>query len=205
MTQSGGKKTGELTPGAPASSMSKELLERVNRRDPEALGLLFDRYFQPIYSTAYRLLGNRAGAEDVVQEVFLRVHRAAHQLDPGRDPGPWLITVTANLCRERWRSKAGRQEQRTASLDQHLEEGRPVSSSAPGPDRAAQDGERDAILVRAVAQLPEDMRLAVVLHDFQGLSHADIGSMLDVEPATVRKRYSRALKKLRSLLPEGLV
>ena len=76
-------------PGAPAprhpvERPSREELEGVRRREPEALGRFFDRYFDRIHGLAYRLLGDRPAAEDVAQEVFLKVHRACDRLDPER-------------------------------------------------------------------------------------------------------------------------
>ena len=75
---------------SPVSLLTVEQLERVRTRDPAALGALFDAYIGRIYGLAMRMTGDRAAAEDVTQETFLKVHRAAHQLDPARDPGPWL-------------------------------------------------------------------------------------------------------------------
>src|SRR5436309_750105 len=92
-------------------------LERVRARDPEALESFFERYFDRVYGLVFRLLGDRTLAEDMTQEVFLKVHRAAHQLDPGRDPAPWLMTIAHNACRDLWRSNAWKLPPRAASLD----------------------------------------------------------------------------------------
>jgi RNA polymerase sigma-70 factor (ECF subfamily) len=168
------------------------------------LAALFDLHFSRIFNLAFRLLGERTAAEDVTQEVFLRVHRAAHQLDIARDPGPWLLTITANLCREKWRSPEGRQAKQTASLDAKPELAAGLAGSAASPDSGVLDADRDRLLGEAIGRLPETMRLVVVLHDLQGLTHEEISGIVGDEPAAVRKRYSRALQKLRELLPDGL-
>ena len=93
------------------------MLEAVRRRDPEALGEFFEFYFDRLYNVAYRMVGDHTQAEDILQDVFLKVHRAANQLDPARDPGPWLTTLTRNACRERWRSAGRRVDQHARSLD----------------------------------------------------------------------------------------
>mgnify|MGYP001825861868 CR=1 FL=1 len=79
---------------SPGSPLTVEQLERVRTRDPEALGALVDAYSGRIFGLDIRMTGDRAAAEDVTQETFLKVHRAAHQLDATRDPGPWLLTLS---------------------------------------------------------------------------------------------------------------
>ena len=140
----------------------------------------------------------------MTQEVFLRVHRAAHQLDSSRDPGPWLMTITANLCREKWRCRTGRQARQTTSLDAKPALAAGLADGNAGTDHRVLEADRDRLLGEAIDQLPEAMRLVVVLHDLQGLTHEEISGLTGDEPAAVRKRYSRALQKLRELLPDGL-
>jgi len=200
----GGGGSGENSEFRPGSPLEGAVLEKVRQRDPQALAALFDRYFHRIFGLAVRLLGDRSAAEDVTQEVFLRVYRAAHQLDAARDPGPWLMTITANLCRETWRSKAGQQAKRTASLDDKPELAAALASGGAGADEKILDADRDRFLSAAIDNLPEAMRLVVVLHDMQGMTHEEISGITGDEPSAVRKRYSRALQKLRELLPDGL-
>jgi RNA polymerase sigma-70 factor (ECF subfamily) len=195
---------GDPSRSRPDSPVTAAVLEKVRQRDSQALAAFFDHFFNRIFNLAFRLLGERTAAEDVTQEVFLRVHRAAHQLDIERDPGPWLMTITANLCREFWRSRAGRQAKQTTSLDAKPETATHLANGSAGPDSQVLDADRDRLLGEAIGQLPEAMRLVVVLHDLQGLTHEEISGMTGEEAPAVRKRYSRALQKLRELLPDGL-
>jgi RNA polymerase sigma-70 factor (ECF subfamily) len=175
----------------------------VRARDPQALGAFFERYFDRVYGLVYYLLGERAAAEDVTQEVFLKVHRAADQLDVSRDPAPWLAAIAHNTCRDLWRSAAHRMRRRSASIEQdaavtlHL-------GNDDDPERAVLGAERERIVREAVARLPEPMRTVVVLHDYQGLNHQEIAEVLKVNHAAARKRYSRALAELGGLLREKL-
>ena len=175
-------------------------MEGVRRRDPHALGELFEAYFDRMYSLAYRLLGEHSLAEDVLQEVFLKVHRAAPSLDPARDPGPWLTVVTRNACREHWRRKGRRIERQTQATDGGPDLGDTLPSRDEGPERTTLRAERDRAVAGALMRLSAKLREVVVLHDFQGLTHQEIASLVGSESAAIRKRYSRALSKLRRYL-----
>jgi RNA polymerase sigma-70 factor (ECF subfamily) len=182
---------------------SREELERVRARDPEALGAFFERYFDRVYGLVYYLLGERAAAEDVTQEVFLKVHRAAAQLDASRDPAPWLAAIAYNTCRDLWRSSAYRMTRRSASIEQD-----PAVTSrlrhGDDPEQLALRTERERLVREAIARLPEPMRSAVLLYDYQGLSHQEVAQVMGVHHAAARKRYSRALAALGNLLREKL-
>jgi RNA polymerase sigma-70 factor, ECF subfamily len=186
----------------PSSPMAPADLEKVRARDPQAMGLLFDTCFGRVYGLAFRLMGQEAAAQDITQEVFLRVYNAAHQLDPSRDPVPWLLTITTNLCREKWRSRAGQQDKQTLSLDAEPEFASHVEASGATPEEVAIHSDQSRLLTDALDRLPEPMRLVVVLHDMQGLTHEEIGTLIDEAAPAVRKRYSRALIKLRELLQD---
>jgi len=176
------------------------MLEAVRRRDPEALCEFFEFYFDRLYNVAYRLVGDHAYAEDVLQDVFLKVHRAANQLDPERDPGPWLATLTRNACRERWR-RAGRSADRQArSLDNGSGIHETLSVGGEDPEDRTLRAERDRTDVKALMELPGALREVVVLRDYHGMAHEEIAGVVGARIATVRKRYSRALAELREHL-----
>ena len=188
-------------PRAPAFAPSE--LERVCAREPEALAAYFERSFDQVFGLVSRLLGERSLAEDVTQEVFLKVHRAIHQMDPARDPAPWLATIAYNACRDLWRSSQHRMGRRSAPLDDPAVAPR-LASSAPDPEGARLVAERTRLVQAAVAQLPEPLRAAVLLHDYQGLSHEQVARLTGINPAAARKRYSRALAALGAILKETL-
>jgi RNA polymerase sigma-70 factor (ECF subfamily) len=183
--------------------LSREILVRVRERDPEALATFFEAYFDRVFGLVYRLLGNRAGAEDVTQEVFYKVHRAAHRLDPERDPMPWLAAIAHNACRDHWRSGAYRMSRRSASIDQ--QPAVHAMLAAPGdPEREALALERERLVQAAIQELPEMLRVPIVLHEYQGLSHEEVADVLGIRHDAARKRYSRALATLGKRLRESL-
>jgi len=185
-------------------SLSPVVLEAVRRRDPDALGQLFEVCFGRVYSLAQRLTGSREQAEDVTQEVFLKVYNAAEQLDPARDPAPWLATITYNACREHWRSRGHRQERQTATINGDDGMREKLVNGKRSPERRVMNGERKALVEKALQGLPEEMRAVVLLHDFEGLSHAEIAETTGESHAAVRKRYSRALTRLHEELKDVL-
>jgi len=183
-------------------ALTVEALERVRERDSHALATFFEFYFDRVYGLAYRLLGDHASAEDVTQDVFQKVHKAAPQLDTSRDPGPWLMTITHNACRDHWRSKAFKLTRRSQSLEDT--EGLIETLAAPGEsaDEALVRDERARQVQAAIQKLPEDLRSVVILHDYQGLGHEEIAMMIGATHVATRKRYSRALGRLAALLKD---
>ena len=200
--RAGGAAPGERGPssGAARPTLTREQLEGVRRREPEALAAFFERYFDQVFGLIYRLLGERAAAEDVTQDVFLKVHRAADQLDASRNPGPWLTTIAYNACRDLWRSGAHRMARRSDPVDDDPEAGVRLTRGTNDPEDDALRVERERLVQGAIVRLPEMLRVPVVLHDYQGLSHQEIAEVLGIHHAAARKRYSRALTALGALL-----
>jgi RNA polymerase sigma-70 factor (ECF subfamily) len=172
------------------------VLEAVRAREPAALAAFYERYVDQVYALAYRLLGERVAAEDITQEVFLKVHRAAPQLDTSRDPRPWLTTIATNACRDLWRSGAHRMRRRSDSLDDEGGLAERLTRGQDEPEREAVTRERERLMQEAIRELPEPLRLAVVLHEYEGLDHLEIAKLTGVNHAAARKRYSRALEML---------
>ncbi|HEY3826928.1 MAG TPA: sigma-70 family RNA polymerase sigma factor [Bryobacteraceae bacterium] len=137
---------------------------------------------------AWRILGNWADAEDVVQDVFLRLHR--HGLDFPHEAalGAWLCRVTANLCIDRSRS---------ARPIGELPELIAANSSA---EAAMLRDEQKRILTHALAALPARERAAIVLREIEGLPTTDVAAILGSSESTVRSQISKAMTKLRMLL-----
>lgn len=183
---------------------SREELERVRARDPEALGRFFDRYFDAVYGMAVRLLGDRSVAEDVAQDAMVKAHRSIDRLDPGRDPGPWLTTIVVNVVRDRWRSATDRMDRQSASIEDREDVGQPLPDGGPDPAQRLLAREREEIVQAALMQLPDAAREVIVLHDVEGLSHDRVAEVLGASHAAIRKRYSRALQALGEILRETM-
>jgi RNA polymerase sigma-70 factor (ECF subfamily) len=173
-------------------------------RDPEALGAFYDRYVDQVFGLVLRLLGDRSLAEDVTSEVFLKVHRAADRLDTGRDPAPWLATIATNACRDLWRSGAHRMRRKSDSLEDTAGLADRLTLGDGGPEERVVAAERERAVQQALGELPEHLRVAIVLHDYEGLDHLEVAKMTGIEHAAARKRYSRALQALGKKLKDVL-
>jgi RNA polymerase sigma-70 factor (ECF subfamily) len=147
-----------------------------------------------VYRLAYRLTGNPHDAEDLTQEVFVRVFRSLSSYTPGTFEG-WLHRITTNLFLDQARRKA---KIRFDALADDAEVRMP--GRAPSPDVQVVDRMLDDDIEAALADLPPEFRVAVVLCDIEGLSYDEIADVLDVKLGTVRSRIHRGRKMLRAAL-----
>ena len=147
-----------------------------------------------VYRLAYRLTGNRPDAEDLTQDVFVRVFRSLHRFQPGTFEG-WLHRITTNLFLD---SARRRQKIRFDGLADGSAERLP--SAWPGPSEQLADADLDHDVAAALAALSPEFRAAVVLCDIEGLSYEEISAVLDVKIGTVRSRIHRGRAQLRAAL-----
>jgi RNA polymerase sigma-70 factor (ECF subfamily) len=147
-----------------------------------------------VYRLAYRLSGNRADAEDLTQETFVRVFRSLADYTPGTFEG-WLHRITTNLFLDMVRR---RQKIRFDALAEDA--GDRLPSDEPGPERAFEQNNLDPEIQRALDELPADFRAAVVLCDLEGLTYEEIALTLGIKVGTVRSRIHRGRVLLREAL-----
>ena len=147
-----------------------------------------------VYRLAYRLTGNQHDAEDLTQEVFVRVFRSLDSYTPGTFEG-WLHRITTNLFLDQARRK---QKIRFDALSD--ERASRLASNAATPDAAYADQMFDDDIESALATLPPDFRAAVVLCDVEGLTYEEIAEILDAKLGTVRSRIHRGRAMLRRAL-----
>ena len=147
-----------------------------------------------VYRLAYRLTGNRHDAEDLTQEVFVRVFRSLSTYRPGTFEG-WLHRITTNLFLDQARR---RQRIRFDALPEDF--GDKLPGRLPGPEAGMADQMFDADIEAALAELRPEFRVAVVLCDIEGLSYEEIADVLDVKIGTVRSRIHRGRSMLRLAL-----
>jgi RNA polymerase sigma-70 factor (ECF subfamily) len=175
----------------PADDPDLELVRRAGAGDAPACAALVDRYLAKVTALAGRTLANRADAEEVAQEVFLRVWQHAGRWRAGEARfSTWLYRVTLNLCHDRLRRR------RETGLDAA---GDPASD-APPPGTALQRSAVAARVEAALAQLPERQREAILLCHYQELGNIDAAAVLDITVEALESLLSRGRRRLRELL-----
>jgi RNA polymerase sigma-70 factor (ECF subfamily) len=182
------------------SSDSREsdraLIARIETRDADALALLYDRHAPRLLGLAQRILGDTGEAEEVLQEVFLHVWRAAATFDAARGPVlAWLLVATRSRAIDRLRSRRPAIRARVQSLE---DAGEPASREDVESDAAGR--EWDSRCRAAIAGLPEDQRRALELAYFEGLTHQEIAEATGTPLGTIKTRIRLGLMKLRELI-----
>lgn len=175
-------------------TLDRSVVEQVRARSPRALNVFFEHYFERVYAYAVRLLRDTELAADVVQEAFLRMHKAIETLDPERDPSAWVFTIVTNTARDHWRSRAHRAARRSVDLEDAWD----VVADDPesDPERGVQRREQRERLDAAMRRLSAADREVLLLREFEGMSNGEIASLLQLSAEAVRQRYSRAVRRL---------
>ena len=167
-----------------------EIIRLIQSGDDSAFDELMGRYKRPVVNFIFRMLGNADDADDVAQEVFVRVYQKLDTYRPATKFSTWLFALARNAAidRLRWRARHP-----TESID-------PESPLAAPTDTAKEVGAREigALIAAAVAELPEDQRTVLVLSEYQGMSHAEIAAVMRCSEKSVESRLYRAKQTLRT-------
>jgi RNA polymerase sigma-70 factor, ECF subfamily len=183
-------------------STDEELVARSMGGDLDSFNQLVLRWERPIYALAYRVIGREEDARDVAQETFLRAFRALKGFKGQAKFSSWLYRITLNLCRD-WI----RRERRTPLVQ--APEGVDVIELA-GEDTPTETVEElvsrhelGRAVAKAMSQLPEEQRTAIILKEYHGLTFQEIADLLDCPLSTVKTRLYQGLTVLRKQLPEA--
>jgi|WetSurMetagenome_2_1015567.scaffolds.fasta_scaffold561879_1 RNA polymerase sigma-70 factor, ECF subfamily len=172
----------------------RDLAARCLAGDREAFEGLYRQHVGRLYNLAYRMSGSGDAADDLVQEMFLQAFRKLGSYKGESSLGTWLYRLGVNLCLDRLRSKAGKMEKVTDSIDE--EDAAPVV--APGSPAELNVTRMD--LERAIGTLPPSYKAAFVLHDVEGYQHDEIARMLDISEGSSKSLLHKARMKLRKSL-----
>jgi RNA polymerase sigma-70 factor, ECF subfamily len=175
------------------------LIRQAQSGDTDAFGRLVTRYMRQAYFSALGFVGSREDALDLSQEAFALAFRARTSIDPDRPFFAWYYTILRRLCLN-WRRNRRTERQRLDEAAPWLE-----SLSATGmvaPDREAEQHEAQRRVARALAQLSDDEREALVLKEFEGLKYREIAERMDCPIGTVMSRLYSARQRLARVLEE---
>jgi RNA polymerase sigma-70 factor (ECF subfamily) len=189
------------------SPSDTELIERCLRKENSAWDLVVVRFRRKVFHIAYKFTGKHDEAEDLTQEIFLKVFKSLDKFNRDADFSTWLSSVARNYCIDHYR--ASKREKEVVVDDLVAFDLAPASVGS-NPHRALEDRDRRSFLRKGLQALPAKLREAVVLRDLQGLSYQEMAERLHLPEGTVKSRINRGREELSRLLlrakqPDGAV
>lgn len=192
-----------------AMDQDLELMLRVRRGDAGSFDVLLRRYRGPLVNFFVRMVRDSALAEDLAQEVFLRVYKSRHRYRPDARFTTWLYRIATNLALNAIRDRKGVATHN--SLDNPEEENQSfrLSDSKPTVEQQMMRSDREWIIREAIESLPENQSAAVILHKYQEVDYRQISKVLGISESAVKSLLFRAYETLRArlepLIKEGVL
>jgi RNA polymerase sigma-70 factor (ECF subfamily) len=184
----------DLPAASPDASADIDLLiKRCLSGDERAWDQIVKQYWRKVFNVAYKFVGRHDEAEDLSQEIFLKIFKSLSTFDRRANFQTWLISVSRNLCIDHYRSV--RKERET--IDRDVDAGA-LTPAAPGPSPMAALEQRDRVVLlrQALSALPPTLRTAVVMRDIQEHTYQEIADELDLPEGTVKSRINRGRTEL---------
>jgi RNA polymerase sigma-70 factor (ECF subfamily) len=180
------------------------LLRRLRERDERAFRELVAEHRDKVFNLTYRMLGNRAEAEDVAQEVFISVFKTIDTFREESKFSTWLYRVTVNHCKNRIKYLSRRHDRDQDEFDEGVDGATAAAVTAPRPasrpDRQLEGAQLEIILQQAIGELDDEHRVLVILRDVEDLSMEEICEITGLPDGTVKSRLHRARMALRKKL-----
>jgi len=186
------------------------LVERLVARDEQAFTTLVRAYERRVFALVFRMIGNRAEAEDLAQEVFVQVFKAIGSFRGDSKLSTWIYRIAVNLCKNRSKylrvRHAGQEEELEAAQERAaLGDGRGASlTRVERPDEMAAGKQVERIVQQAILELEPSFRECLVLRDVEDLSYEEIGAITGLPEGTVKSRIHRARAQLKELVERAL-
>ena len=172
---------------------SDEIIERCLNGDQAAWETIVRLYWRKVFNVAYKFVGRHDMAEDLTQDVFLKLYKSLDTFDRRANFQTWLVSVSRNLCIDHYRSV--RKERETIDRDVDAGQLSPVAQTV-SPVAALEHRDRVDLLKKALDNLPPTLRSAVLLRDIQELSYQEIADKLNLPEGTVKSRINRGRTEL---------
>jgi RNA polymerase sigma factor (sigma-70 family) len=173
------------------NAVDVDLVTQAHNGRSQAFDLLMRRHSPMVVRYLTRLLGNMDDAQDAAQETFVALHRNLHRFDPNRPFVAWLFHIARNKGRDALRKRTA---MRWLGRDESMEQ---YATTAPAPDVEISDRQALEQVDNAIRNLPEGLKTPLLLSAIEGLSHAEIGTVMGLTPKAVEVRIYRARSRLR--------
>jgi len=178
---------------SPSAEPLEALIQRCLAGDQQAWEQIVRLHWRKVFNVAYKFVGKHDAAEDLTQDIFLKIFKSLDTFDRRANFQTWLVSVSRNLCIDHYRSV--RKERETIDREIDASELSPASPDR-GPFAALEQRDRVVLLRQALSALPETLRTAVVLRDLQELSYQEIADRLELPEGTVKSRINRGRAEL---------
>jgi RNA polymerase sigma-70 factor (ECF subfamily) len=192
----------------PGTEDEARFIERLVARDERAFNALVRAYQARVFALVLRMLHNRAEAEDLAQEVFVQVFKAIGTFRGDSKLSTWVYRIAINLCKNRIKYRAVRQEGKQDDIDDMSERMGGDGARAVGafhrPDDMMQGKQLESIVREAILQLEPEFRECLVLRDMEDLSYDEIEAITGLPAGTVKSRIHRARAQLKELVERAL-
>lgn len=177
-----------------------ELMLRVREGDTQSFAVLLEKYRGPVIHFLQRMILNQAVAEELAQEVFLRVYRSRANYEPTAKFTTWLLRIASHLALNHIRD--GRHERNQESLDEEVSEGmgRQVASLGPTVEQSLVRESKYVEIRQAIQKLPAKQRAAVLMHKYEEMEYSQIAAALECSESAVKSLLFRAYEGLRAKL-----
>ncbi len=179
------------------------LVRALRRRDEEAFTQMVDRYQDQVFNIVYRIVGDRAEAEEVAQEVFIAVFKHVDGFRGDSKFSTWLFRIASNRAKNRVKYLARRNRKYHQDIDETPEsniETNPVGGATERPDREAMGRQLEEVVQEGLVELNEKHRVVLVLRDFEDLSYDELSETLEIPEGTVKSRLYRARSQLKEYI-----
>ncbi len=191
---------------AGTDEQDREDMARLTAGHDAALTSIMDRHGERLFRYLVRQLNNETDAADLAQETFVRVYHNCARFRPAQRFSTWLYAIATNLLRDRFRWQKRHPQ---VSLEAENETGVAIEDALPdpvaSPSEQVEKSERAEAVRRAVQTLPEELRTPLILFEYEGLAHAEIGAVLNCSAKAVESKLYRARGQLRKLLQRTLL
>ena len=188
-----------------SDSTDLRLLQRIAARDTAALAELYDRHCRLLFSLIVRIVGDRGEAEEILQEVFVRVWTRVEMYDAAMAaPLPWMVRVARNRAIDRLRARRVRAAVDTPALDLAAIEATAPATGIQTPEAAVLDSERRRTVTGALAGLPADQRQLIEAAFFEGYTHTELAQRFGLPLGTVKTRIRAGMLAMRKRLEHAV-
>ncbi len=185
-----------------ALMVDADLIARAAAGDPAAFQVLVEQHRSMVYRVAYQFAGNHHDADDITQDVFIKVYRSLARFRQDAQLTSWIYRIVMNACIDHRRRQMPANAVQCADLAEQLAN---TAEASPGPEAVAYGGELGAMLEAAVGRLPEGQRIVFVMRHHEGLKLCEIAQALGLAEGTVKRQLHTAVHRLRAVLASAKV